>query len=285
MITVLTPTFNRSDLLKRLFVSLTKQTEQKFEWLIVDDGSTDSTENVVNEFTENCSFTIRYVYKENGGKHSALNVGFDGADGDWIFIVDSDDWLKDDCIETIKSLIESVDDSTGSISMLRTFDDGQIIGEEFPAFLENYLDRIHHNVVGDKGDVFRKSALSNFHFPVFSGENFLAESPLFIWMGLNFKTYFINYPGYICEYQEGGLSAGSTLNRHKSFKSSLYVYHYQYIYLKSKKLKFKAGVNWWRFRIGKKYTCKYTKIPFMYSVIGIVFFIKDYLKYRNSIFK
>ena len=97
LLTLLTPTYNRGKLLWRLYESISKQTYRDFEWLIVDDGSTDDTRKVVEEQilneANNNHLTIRYVYKNNGGKHTAVNKGVDLANGDLIFIADSDDML------------------------------------------------------------------------------------------------------------------------------------------------------------------------------------------------
>ena len=88
MITIFTPTYNREHYLKRLYMSLTIQTDKDFEWLIVDDGSIDATENLIQSFIENeKSFSIRYYKTVNGGKHRAINKGVQLAKGEWCFIV------------------------------------------------------------------------------------------------------------------------------------------------------------------------------------------------------
>ena len=92
-ITVFTPTYNRGYLLPRLFSSLRNQSFKDIEWLIVDDGSTDNTHDVVMAFIEENIIPIRYVFKRNGGKHQAINEGVKHAKGELFFIVDSDDML------------------------------------------------------------------------------------------------------------------------------------------------------------------------------------------------
>ena len=77
------------------------QTNKNFEWLIVDDGSTDNTEDLVNRFKDVSSFKIRYIKKKNGGKHTAINCGVNLAEGFLFFIVDSDDQLTKDAIEKL----------------------------------------------------------------------------------------------------------------------------------------------------------------------------------------
>lgn len=93
-ITVLTPTYNRGGSIQKLYTSLDNQSIKDFEWLIVDDGSLDDTAQVVRKVQKSADFRIRYIYKENGGKHTALNEGIKNIESDLTFIVDSDDWLK-----------------------------------------------------------------------------------------------------------------------------------------------------------------------------------------------
>ncbi|MEM0058791.1 MAG: glycosyltransferase family 2 protein [Candidatus Bathyarchaeia archaeon] len=284
MITILTPAFNRAHLLPRLAESLLSQTLQDFEWLIVDDGSSDNTEEVINKYRDVANFEVRYKKKRNEGKHSALNVGFNESKGDWIFIVDSDDWLRSDCIGKIREVSNNLDSSFGAVSFLRVFEGGAVIGDTFPPGLKTYIDRIERRVSGDKADVLRKSAIIDFKFPVYSGEKFMAESPMFIYVGQRYKTKFINYLGYVCEYQSGGLSDNSILNRHKCVESSLYVYSEQYKNLKSKELKRRAAINWWRFRIGKRVREAAGNIPLYYLPIGIMFLFNDFFRFGVNIF-
>ena len=92
-ITVFTPTYNRGELLEKLFLSLEAQNCKEFEWVIVDDGSKDSTEEIVLDIKKRASFSVTYRKKENGGKHTAINIGAQMARAPWFFIVDSDDYL------------------------------------------------------------------------------------------------------------------------------------------------------------------------------------------------
>ena len=85
LITLFTPTYNRANLLCRLYQSLLLQTNQNFEWLIIDDGSTDSTRELVESYVKEAKIRINYFYKENGGKHTAINLGVEKASGDLFF--------------------------------------------------------------------------------------------------------------------------------------------------------------------------------------------------------
>ena len=100
-ISVITPSYNRANLLKNAYDSLKKQSHLNFEWIIVDDGSKDNTKRVVEEFENEKCVEIKYYYKENGGKHTAVNLGVANATGELIIILDSDDRLTQDAIENI----------------------------------------------------------------------------------------------------------------------------------------------------------------------------------------
>lgn len=278
MITILTPTYNREKTLPRLFQSLMEQSSYDFEWLVIDDGSCDGSEKLVSGYRKLAPFQVRYIKKFNGGKHTALNIGFKESEREWIFVVDSDDWLQNDCIEKISNHVQVIPENFHSLSILRQNEKGDVIGDCFTDGLSNYLDRVYANIKGDKGDVFRKSALTGFSFPEYPGENFMAESPLFIWLGKFGNTKFINYPGYICEYQPGGLSDMSVRNRLRCINSTLYVYEKQYELLDRFLLKSKAAINWWRFRLKNPLIKTSYRPPIIYLPFGLLLCLNDRFK-------
>ena len=102
LLTIFTPTYNRAYSLERLYKSLVTQSLKDFEWLVVDDGSTDNTEELINKFVSDNKVKICYFKQENGGKHRAINRGAAMAQGDYFLIVDSDDYLTSDAVESIK---------------------------------------------------------------------------------------------------------------------------------------------------------------------------------------
>lgn len=125
-LTVLTPAYNRRKGLQKLFESLLAQTNKNFEWLIVDDGSTDDTSLFAKQWVSCNEFSVRYYKKENGGKHTALNYSLDKISTPLVFIVDSDDYLTSDAVDVIYekySLYKSEKDLCG-LSFLRTKPDG-----------------------------------------------------------------------------------------------------------------------------------------------------------------
>lgn len=212
VVTVLTPVYNREKEISKLYESLCSQTNKNFNWIIVDDGSTDDLRNVVNDFINNSNLSIRYIYKENGGKHTALNVGIAEIRTPLTFIVDSDDWLIDDSIETIIKYHEKykANEEICGYSFLRIFSDGNVSGKEYSKkeIVANHIDmRINSSdLMADKAEVFYTKCLKEFPFPEFEGEKFLGEDVVWIRMAKKYKMVYINKPIYCFEYLNSGLT-------------------------------------------------------------------------------
>lgn len=227
MLTICTPTYNREHLLHDLYISLCKQTVNDFEWIIIDDGSTDDTEKTVNKWiaAEN-EFPIIYIKKENGGKHTAVNIGIEEAKGDYFIIVDSDDYLNEDAVEIIQNEFKKIPDGKyAGIGFNKIFENGDIVGTTFSG---NYIDasnleRTKHGIKGDKAEVFFTKVIKKYRFPVFENERFLTEALL--WNRIandGYKIRWINQGFYVCRYQENGLSMDN--NSLKSYEGySLYI--------------------------------------------------------------
>lgn len=209
LITIVTPTYNRARTLPILYNSLCRQSSKNFNWLIIDDGSTDNTEQLIKTFGSPY-FEIKYVKKGNGGKHTALNYAFGIVDTELTFIVDSDDWLTEDAISTIENDWygrKSLD--VCGISYLRGHNEADVIGDMFPKDndVNNCITlRFNQHIGGDKAEVWRTDLLKQYRFPVFDGEKFFGES--FVWVKVSEKhdMIFRNKILYITEYLEGGLS-------------------------------------------------------------------------------
>ena len=108
-VTVFTPTYNRAYIISELYESLKKQDFTDFEWLVIDDGSEDHTEDLFKQWqNEYNDFPIRYYKVNNGGKHRAINKATELAKGELFFIVDSDDKLVSDALEKIVSWEEGL---------------------------------------------------------------------------------------------------------------------------------------------------------------------------------
>ncbi|WP_429033184.1 glycosyltransferase family 2 protein [Aeromonas media] len=214
MISILTPTYNRAHTLERLFDSLKNQSDYDFEWIIVDDGSSDETKSVINSFQQNCDFNIIYCYQENAGKPQALNQGIKLCNTDYIFIVDSDDALMCDAISSIKESVElSLTDNQdfSGVGFRRSYFDGNIIGKDTSGKNSSIL-YLHSSEAGDIfcGDLaycFKKKYLEKYPFPKIENEKFVPE--LYIWNKITDEAkvrFNINKSIYLCEYLEDGLS-------------------------------------------------------------------------------
>jgi glycosyltransferase involved in cell wall biosynthesis len=218
IVTVLTPTFNRGGSLNNLYQSLQKQTIKDFEWLLVDDGSTDDTKNIAEEMREKAEFPMRYIYKENGGKHTALNVGVKQITSELTFIVDSDDTLVPDAIETILQYHKKYGKKKDlcGYSFLRRFPDGKINGKPFEPDekVGTYIQcRINaDDTQADKSEVFYTRCLKEFPFPEYRNEKFLGEDLVWIRMAMKYQMVHINRAIYVGNYLEDGL----TKNRRKN---------------------------------------------------------------------
>lgn len=210
-LTILTPAYNRAHTLHRLYESLEKQSYKKFEWLIVDDGSTDSTKEYVDEIKKFASIEIKYIYKNNGGKHTAINEGVENIETPLTFIVDSDDYLTEDAVETIYEKWEVYKNKSdiGSIWFLQSDSNGNLIGDKFPEddLVSTYTDvMINSGVKGDKKSVYLTKARKEFPFPIFEGEKFIGEGTVHKRIGGHYKSIFINKVIYKGEYLQDGLS-------------------------------------------------------------------------------
>ena len=217
MVAVLTHTFNISEYLLNLYNSLCEQTNKSFKWYIIDDGSTDNTKDTVDDFISKSDFPIEYLYKENGGKHTALNVGISQIKEDLTFIVDSDDTVTPDAIETIIEYYEKYNSNNKicGFSFLRQFPDGKINGKLFEEndLVGSYIDvRINRDDTNaDKAEVYFTKCLKEFPFPEYSREKFLGEDIVWIRMARKYKMVHINKAIYIGNYLNNGL----TNNRRK----------------------------------------------------------------------
>lgn len=212
---VLTPAYNRETLLARCFESLKKQTNKNFKWYVVDDGSTDGTEKVVKDFAKHKDngFEIQYIKKENGGKHTALNVGLKEICEKYVTILDSDDQFTENAVEEIMKDIPLIDDNPKicGLGYLRVEPNLNVIGRKYTedGIVESFIEqRYNRNTYGDKCEVFKTDILKQYPFPEIEGERFLSESTVWCKMSGPFKMMFFNKGLYICEYQPNGLSDG-----------------------------------------------------------------------------
>ncbi|EOP47799.1 hypothetical protein IKQ_04819 [Bacillus cereus VDM053] len=217
--TIFTPTYNREKDLEILYNSLKAQKLQNFEWLIIDDGSTDQTAQTVDSFKKENIFSIRYIRQNNGGKHRAFNRAIEESKGEFIVCVDSDDYLKEYALEKIDEL-SHLNAEVMALCFLCVDENGKVIGTPFPKnnSIFNLIDLTYkYKVRGDKLWIFRSSILKKYRFPEYEGEKFVTEGVLLFKMALNYDILVSNESLQIHEYKHGGLTS---IGNNNLFKKS-----------------------------------------------------------------
>lgn len=283
MITILTPAYNRGHLLGKLYQSLVKQDFEDFEWVIVDDGSSDSTTNIVDKFIQDEKIIISYIKQSNGGKHRALNRGVIESNGELILIVDSDDSLPKNSLSVINRYYLEIKDNPliGGVCGLMAHHDGTIIGKRnalSPMDISSIEMRYKYAFTGDVCEVFKAEVLRDFPFPEIENEKFCPEDLVLNRIAKKFKLLFINDVIYYRDYLDGGLTSKIVKIRMQSPIASMMCYaellqnDIPYIY------KLKAAINYWRFRFcyhGKGSFPKIRGVWNVASLIGWGMHIKD----------
>ena len=289
-ISILTPTYNRGKLLLPLYESLKNLTFEDFEWLIVDDGSEDDTEQYalswISYNIQKAEFPIRYIKKSNGGKHTAINRGVREANGELILILDSDDTLPEDSLATIAQYYEQCKgykDCAG-VCGLMSHHDGQLIGTGFPkdpmyesALQFRYAEK--SNVTGDLLEIYKTSVMREFPFPEIENEKFCPESLVWNRIANKYKLFCFNKIVYYRDYLDGGLTSKIVRIRMNSPIASTMTYAEMLDYNISLKWKIRSAINYWRF----KYciTNKSLKAPAVkwywkvFQIIGLIMHLKD----------
>ena len=267
-VTVLTPTYNRGKLLSVCHDSLCKQSDKNFEWIIVDDGSTDDTERKVKSWMTDivsiCDYTlsgrslqggfdILYIQQSNRGKHCALNYGIKKARGQLTLILDSDDYLSINCIELLIDKFENIknDMLIGGIGARKAHFDGRLVGNiRQETIVTSYLDyRYKLCVKGDMCEVYLTRVMREFSFPEIEGEKFCPEALIWNRISTKYKLLYIPDVVYHCEYLKDGLSNHITKIRMDSPVASMITYAELTTYDIPFLQKAKAAINYHRFAL------------------------------------
>ena len=230
-ITVFTPVYNRGYCVRDVYISLVKQTYKSFEWLVINDGSSDDTEEVINDCIKENKINIRYIYQENGGQHRALNHAIKEAKGELFMIVDSDDTLESIALERIAYYEKTIQDKTlfAGVSGLRKHFNGEIIGTPWPDHKNDFIDIKNTDrmkkrmLLGDKAEAYYTHVLRNFFpIPEFEGENDVEKGVLWNRIasgGLRIRWF--NEAIYNCEYLADGMSRNIIKNYLKNYNGYL----------------------------------------------------------------
>lgn len=212
LLTIFTPSYNRAHTLPRLYESLRRQSNKDFLWLIIDDGSSDNTRELVDSWIQQeQEFEIRYVYKENGGMHTAHNTAYSMIDTVLNMCIDSDDKLAEDAVQVISDKWGEIRDNgryAGMIGLDADFS-GRVIGTGFPAGMkETTLTGYYEQ--GGKGDkklVYRTDVVRQHPpYPVFEGEKYVALAYLYRLIDQKYQLAVLNNVLCNVEYQPDGSS-------------------------------------------------------------------------------
>ncbi len=286
MVTIFTPTYNRANLLPILYKSICEQTNNNFEWIVVDDGSTDNTKEILENFINEKKIPINYQIQQNKGKHFAINKGVSLAKGELFFIVDSDDYLPQKAVEWINFYYQKNKNLTniGGVAGRRAHFDTTIIG--FPKFFNpifcNALDiRYKHKIQGDLAEVFLTTVLKEFSFPEIENEKFCPEALLWNRIAQKYKLLYFSENIYFCEYIPEGLTSKIVKIRMTSPIASMICYSELSKYKIPFIQKIKAVVNFWRFSFNSN--LKFIKkINFLPNIIGILLLPLGFAMFMND---
>lgn len=287
MLTIFTPVYNRAHTIPRLYESLCQQNDVDFEWIVIDDGSSDNISEVLVNIIANAPFSVKFYSQKNRGKHTAHNKALKMAAGRYFMIIDSDDWMPPDAINAIASAIDKVDslgESVAGVSMLSILENGEILGDTFP--IDGWVGRSYEyydkfRIAGDKQNIVRTDVLRNLPYPEFEGE--MQVAPGLVWnrVCLKYEMLHLNIPVQIVEYQCDGLSARIVAMQASSPKSTELFYTELSKLNVKKTTKLKALANIARYRLhNKKYNFDgvewNSRLELMLSFcIGALLFIKD----------
>ncbi len=224
-LTIFTPTYNRAHTLVRTYESLCRQTSKDFEWLIVDDGSTDNTKELVESWILYNKISIRYIYQQNQGMHGAHNTAYKNIKTELNTCIDSDDFMPDDAVEKIinfwNSQSKEIKLRTAGIIGLDQTEDGKIIGCGFPRGLkETTLQGFYaFGGSGDKKLVYRTEVIKSYpEYPLFEGERYVGLAYKYMLIDQDYNLLILNEPLVTVEYQLDGSSYNMYLQYWKNPK-------------------------------------------------------------------
>lgn len=212
-ISVLTATYNRGKFLERIYNSLirnmTSETEDvEVEWLIMDDGSTDNTKEVVEKFVKREKIDVRYFYQENQGKMSAINSLAPNVTGELWIECDSDDYFTDEAFKIIQEAYkehDNYDEALYAMCFLKYDSKGNNMGNDFKNDMTTMFDLyFKEGETGEKALVFYTEIRNRFMHQLEHGEKFVTEARMYHQMDIGYQMFCVNKPIMICEYQEDG---------------------------------------------------------------------------------
>lgn len=219
-LTVFTPAFNRAYCINHLHDSLLRQTKKDFSWLVIDDGSTDNTKELVEKWQKEKKIDIQYIYQENQGMHGAHNTAYANIDTELNVCIDSDDFMTDNAVELILNKWKTIEDKRNIAGIVGLDMDkkGNIIGSKMPDDVKYAtLTDIYnvHKSTGDKKLVMRTEIVKKYpKYPLFENERFVPLDTLYLMIDQDYKLACLNEALCVVEY----MADGSSLNIFKQYR-------------------------------------------------------------------
>lgn len=226
-VSVVTSTYEREGTLPRLYESLCRQSFRDFEWVVVDDGSTDGSGELVRGWAGEAEFPIVYHWQENRGMGIGRNRAIERASGEYCSLIDSDDWYLPQALERMVATWEGIPAARradfANVEGLRVDTEGELVIDRYPedVFDSNYFElRALHGIGGDSIGMYRREVLSAFPFPEDLGWH---VTPAITWnrIAVRYETRFVNEIWAGTDYQPGGLSGKDTELRLRFRKAQL----------------------------------------------------------------
>ena len=295
-LTILTPTYNRGHIIEKPYESLQKQTCHDFEWLVVDDGSNDNTEELFDKLcSEEKLFKITYVKRPRQGLNRALNYAINHIDSDYVFKFDSDDCLMPDAVEKLLEWINDIDNDQGivGVGIARCFPNGEylkgvppVVNEEGYVDATN-LERPKYNLDADMSEAYKVRVLKQFPYPVWETELYAPEQLCLNEMALaGYKVRWYADKLYICEYLPGGITKDSRRLEKNNPMGFAMMYNHMLKYGYSFRKKYKAAIQHIALSIvGRKpaYIFKSNALltTFLALPVGIVLSLRRFFQFKN----
>lgn len=247
-LTVFTPTYNRAYILNQCYESLVRQTSKDFIWLIIDDGSTDDTRKLVEEWMKKDNgFEIRYHYKQNGGMHTGHNAAYELIDTELNVCIDSDDFMPDNAVELIVDFWKKNGSNKYSgIIALDIYKNGEVIGCELPNKKSTTLSGFYDN--GGKGDkklIYRTDVINSYpKYPEFDGEKFVPLDYKYLLVDQDYDLLIMNKAVCVVEYMEDGSSMNMLRQYYKNPRGFAFMRKIHMKYDKGFVKKFKTCIHY-----------------------------------------
>lgn len=277
-LSIYTPCYNKGETIERTFNSLLNQSCTDFEWIVVNDGSTDNSQILIDKFSTD-KFSIIKINQENKGLSSVMNTAIQRATGRFVLRLDGDDYLKCDAIEVILSYIEkddSLSDPTiGALVFLTCDENGKTVGCH--PFVEptrcNFWDyRIKYKAKGDRAEVFKRDCILQFPMPIIEGEKFCPEA--YVWNSFsdNYDAIFYTKKVYVRYYDPNCITSNIVKVLRKNPKGrllcSIDILHRDLPFM----LFFKESITYFRYFFCTGYSFKKAieELPIHAIMIGVL---------------